>query len=402
MAYPPDEHTGARIADYRKLRRLTQDGLAQRAYVSRTMIARVESGLVPASPALVAAVARALAVDVGVLYGQPYVSHLRQDQIDRLVSPLSEALDLYDVEPDPDIRPRPVPQLVTASETLVRLFRSTEYARAGGMLPGLLGELTTALYAGHDSDRRRRVAGALATTYWIAHGFASRLGYPDLASIALDRMGWVAAEAEDPLLQAVRLYSRSLAYVRRGTPEVGLKLVARGQRLVESADDPRSVAALAVAGKLHLRASFIAARARDGSRAEEFLALGRETAERIGRDVPDVYWLSFGPTDVAQYQVETRVDLEQMPEAVRAARGIRFPAGYSPTRIGRHHIDLARALVAMGQTDQAVRELRRARESAAQLVRYHPTAREVVGALVRRQRRLSEELTSLAVWVGMA
>ncbi|RKN46843.1 helix-turn-helix domain-containing protein [Streptomyces hoynatensis] len=402
MSYPANEHTGVRIADYRKLRRWTQEGLAQRAAVSLGMIKKVEAGLVPASPALVAATARALHVDVSVLYGQPYVSQLRQDEIDSLITPLTEALDLYDVDPDPDIRPRPVHELHIASGELVRLFRATDYRRVGERLPGLLGELTTVLSEQQPADDRRRAAAALATTYWIAHQFAGRLGYPELASIALDRMGWVAARAEDPLLQAVRLYSRSLTYVRRGRPEVGLKVVARAQRLVEQAEEPRGVSALAVSGKLHLRASFIAARAKDETQSADFLALGSEAAERIGRDVPDVYWLSFGPTDVAQYTVETRVDLEQLPEAVQHARNVRFPAGYSPTRVGRHFIDLSRAFTEMGKTDQAVRSLRRAREAAAQQVRYHPTAREVVGTLVRRQRRLNEELMSLAVWVGMA
>ncbi|ARQ71120.1 helix-turn-helix domain-containing protein [Streptomyces marincola] len=402
MSYTSDEHTGARIADYRKLRRLTQDGLAQRAFVSRGMIAKVEAGLSPASPAFVAATARALHVDVSVLYGQPYTSQLRQDEIDALIVPLTEALDLNDIDPDPDITPRPVAALDHAVADIVRRSRATDFKRVAATLPGLLGELTTALATPRPTDDRRRAAAALATTYWVAHQLAARLGYPDLASIALDRMGWVAAQADDPLLQAVRLYSRSLFYVRRGRPEVGLKVVARAQRLVDQADRPAGVPALAVRGKLHLRASFIAARARDEVRSAEFLALGGEAADRIGRDVPNVYWLSFGLTDVAQYKVETHVDMERMPEAITDARNIRFPSGYSPTRIGRHYIDLSRAYTEMGKTEQAVRSLRRARQAAPQQVQYHPTAREVVGALVRRHRRLPEDLASLAVWVGMA
>src|SRR4051794_2322765 len=108
MPHPADEHTGARIADYRKLRQLTQTALAERAFLSRSCIAKVERGLAPASPAVVAAVARVLQVDIAVLNGQPYVSELRQDHMDRLIAPLSEALDMYDLGPDPDITPRPV------------------------------------------------------------------------------------------------------------------------------------------------------------------------------------------------------------------------------------------------------------------------------------------------------
>ncbi|MEV7287172.1 helix-turn-helix transcriptional regulator [Streptomyces sp. NPDC093252] len=402
MSQRADQHIGARIADYRKIRHMTQASLAQRAYVSHSSLAKVEAGLVPASPALVAATARVLQVDVAVLNGQPYMSQMRQDQIDHLIRPLGEALDLYDIEPDPHIRPRPVAHLDIAVTTLLRHNRLAEYGRVGSALPGLLGELTTALHTLPQGEQRRRVAAGLANTYWAAHGLADRLGYPDLASIALDRMGWVGVQADDPLLLAVRHYARSLRYVRRNNPRVGLLLVERGQQLVQQADDPRSVPALAVSGKLHLRAAFIAARAQDQDTSEGHLDLGKGAARQIGRDVPETYWLSFGPTDVAQYEVETNVDLKNMPAAVKAAKSLRFPAGHSPTRVGRHFMDLGRAYAHMGRNEQALNALLRARGTAPQLVRYHPTAREVVGVLVRRQRRLPEQLTSLAGWVGMA
>lgn len=92
MSGGTDEHIGARIADYRKLRQLTQIGLAQRAFVSRGTIAKVEAGLSPATPAMVAAVARALEVDVAVLNGQPYLSEMQQDKLDHMIAPLSAAL----------------------------------------------------------------------------------------------------------------------------------------------------------------------------------------------------------------------------------------------------------------------------------------------------------------------
>src|SRR5260221_4076735 len=47
---------GRRIAHARKLRGLTQIGLAGRAHVSKSLIAQVESGHKPATPSLIAAV----------------------------------------------------------------------------------------------------------------------------------------------------------------------------------------------------------------------------------------------------------------------------------------------------------------------------------------------------------
>jgi transcriptional regulator with XRE-family HTH domain len=67
-----EDRIGARIAVIRKTRGWTARELAQRAHVSYSLLAKVESGAAPASPALIGAVARALRVDVPRLTGQPY------------------------------------------------------------------------------------------------------------------------------------------------------------------------------------------------------------------------------------------------------------------------------------------------------------------------------------------
>ncbi|KOG46246.1 transcriptional regulator, partial [Streptomyces varsoviensis] len=144
MSRPDDDHIGARIADYRKLRHLTQLGLAQRAFISRGTIAKVEAGLTPATPTIVAAVARALEVDIAALNGQPYISEMRQDRLDRMIAPLSDALDLYDLGPDPDISPRAAETLSVEVHELCADACATQYKVIGSKLPGLLGELTTA------------------------------------------------------------------------------------------------------------------------------------------------------------------------------------------------------------------------------------------------------------------
>src|ERR1700735_5376383 len=66
------DQAGARIAVIRKARGWTARELARRAHVSYSLLAKVESGAAPASPALIGAVARALRVDVPRVNGQPY------------------------------------------------------------------------------------------------------------------------------------------------------------------------------------------------------------------------------------------------------------------------------------------------------------------------------------------
>ncbi|WTW93466.1 helix-turn-helix domain-containing protein [Streptomycetaceae bacterium NBC_01309] len=401
MSHPSDDHIGARIADYRKLRHLTQTGLAQRAFVSRGTIAKVEAGLTPATATIVAAVARVLEVDVAVLNGQPYMSELRQDHLDRLIAPLSEALDMYDLGPDPAVVPRAVAEISADVDRLCESACATEYRGVGEHLPGLLGELITLISDLPPGDESRRAATALSWCYWVAYEFAYRLGYDYLATIALERMGWMAEQAEDPLLLAVRLSKRSSMLLRRGNNQMALKVLERAHHLADQYDSEAVVPALAVRGSLHLAAAIAAAQARDSDAVAETLALARDAARKIGRDVPRVYWASFGATNVVHFDVATSVEMGKLGSAMKTARTLHFPASHPRMRVGRYHIEMARACAQMGRTEAAEAHLYQAREVAPQQARYHPLVRETIGVLVRRQRRATEGLAALAAWVGM-
>ncbi|MDH6700828.1 helix-turn-helix transcriptional regulator [Streptomyces sp. MAA16] len=401
MPQSHEEHAGARIADYRKLRQMSQTALAQRAFLARSTVAKVEAGLCPASATVLAAIARALQVDVAVLLGQPYISELRQDHLDRLISPLSEALDMYDLGPDPDITPRPVARIADEVAALCAATCATEYKDIGTKLPGLVGELTTAVALLPPGEGRRRASESLAWSYWVAYEFAYRLGYHHLASIALERMGWMAEQAQDPLLLAVRLAKRSSMLLRRGDNRMSLRIIERGLSLVDQAEDRQSVNSLAVSGSLHLASAIAAAQAKNEDGVTGYLELAGRAAGQIGRDVPDAYWCSFGVTNVRHYEVATRVELGQLGDAVKEAQRLHFPAGHPKMRVGRYFMEMGRAYEQMGKAEAAYRALKRAREAAPQQARYHPLMRETIGALVRRQRRASDSLSSMAAWVGM-
>ncbi|MFJ4689160.1 helix-turn-helix domain-containing protein [Streptomyces sp. NPDC091377] len=401
MPQHTDDHIGARIADYRKLRHLTQTGLAQRAFVSRGTIAKVEAGLTPATPTIVAAVARVLEVDVAVLNGQPYMSEMQQDKLDLMISPLSDALDLYDLGPDLEINPRPVAQIASDVKELCASACATEYKGVGSKLPGLIGELTTAVSLLPGGSDRNIAASSLSWAYWVAYEFAYRLGYHQLAMIALERMGWMAEQAQDPLLLALRLSKRSSMLLRRGNNQLALKVLERGHRLIDQSDNTESVPALAVSGSLYLAGAIAAAQAKNADAVSGQLDLARKAARQIGRDVPRVYWASFGVTNVAHFDVATAVELGNLGEAMKSARKLHFPADHPRMRIGRYHIEMARAYSQMGKPESAELALHNAREIAPQQARYHPLMRETIAVLVRRQRRAPQGLASLAAWVGM-
>jgi transcriptional regulator with XRE-family HTH domain len=97
-----DGSAGKRIAKYRKLRGLTQRGLAMRANVAYGTLTKIESGHALASPVVIAALARTLSVNVARLTGQPFLDELNQAGVDQLIEPLRVALDRFDLPPSED------------------------------------------------------------------------------------------------------------------------------------------------------------------------------------------------------------------------------------------------------------------------------------------------------------
>ncbi|MGW1489955.1 helix-turn-helix domain-containing protein [Streptomyces sp. NPDC002402] len=388
------EHTGTRIAYHRKRAGLTQRGLSQRMPYSYSLLTQVESGHKPASPDLVATVARVLGVDVTSLTGQPYVTELQQDRLAELVRPIREALDLYDLGPDPAIAPRPTPQLVAAAENLCRLVRATKLHDAALELPEVIAEITTAAYRSPSSE----IWAALSSTYRTAHDVTVKLGYYDLSTVALDRMDWAASRASDPLLAAVRQYMRALVYFREGEYTIGQRLIVAGQNTLGQAESSR--ARFAVAGQLHLGAAIIAARAYDHSEVTAHLAEARAYASRVG-EASDVLWLSFGPTNVRVHAVSAHIEMGEFSEALRQAEEVRIPNDWAVSRASHFYVDRARVQMEAGRTDASLKSLITARRLAPQQTRYHAGARETIRGLVHLARRTPDTLDHLAAWVGL-
>ncbi|MFD7410606.1 helix-turn-helix domain-containing protein [Kitasatospora purpeofusca] len=388
------EHTGDRIARYRKLRHLTQNQLAERAHISYSMLTKVEQGVKPATPAVLAAVARALSVQTIDLTGQPYLTELQADELDGLIHPIREALDLYDLGADPQIEPRSRTVLAAEADQLCALVRDTRLKDAARALPALIEEATTSVHMA-PSDRSWRT---LASLYRTAYDVTSKLGFPDLCVVALDRMAWAAERASDPILAGVRQYLRSLVYLRAGAYRMGQRLVTVGMNtLSEGASGwERDV----TTGQLHLGAAVLAARSGDRDTAAGHIAEARRLAEVTG-EASRVHWLSFGPTNVSVHAVSVLAEQDQYAEAVQAAQGLTIPDGWAVSRASAHLAEVARAQLWIGRPEASLRSLQQARELAPQQMRYHPMVRETVSGLVSARRSTPDSLSNLAHWVGI-
>lgn len=388
-----DDHTGARIREQRKLARLSQRELAQRIPYSYSLLNQVECGARSASDDLVAAVAAALGIDVALLTGPPDVTDTQHGRLTALVRPIRESLALYDLAPGERTPSRPVAELVLDADRLCQEVRATHLRKAARALPAVISDLTLAATTAPTTETWR----ALASTYRTAHDIAVKLGFPDLAVVALDRMGWAAGRASDPCLAAIRQYRRALGHAE-AEQGLGRRLVEAGQALVA---DQTSREGLAVAGQLHLGASAVAARAGDNAAVEQHIAAARELADRVGGEAPEVHWLSFGQVNVALHEMGAAITMRQYDDALSQARAVKLPPATLTSRRSRYLVDRALVEMETGYLDASLRHLVAARRTAPEQTRYHPRTRETVTGLLHTSRRSSDALVGMATWIGL-
>lgn len=389
----PHDHTGARVKRLRLERHLTQRALSDLSQVPYSTLTKTEQGVIAASPHVIASLARALRVEVATVMGQPYVTELRADELDILIQPIREALDVYDLGADPDVHPRPGQLLHGDAEGLLVAIRAGEIKQTARQLPGLLVEATTAAHLAGTSEGWLLLASYYRTTYDVA----SKLGYPDLATIALSRMEWAAERGSGAVVGGMYRYMRALTYLRTGQYRTGDRLIRMGLGILEQADPGRERDVLT--GQLHLGAAVIAGRAQRGDEAEDHLREAGRIAATTG-DASDVHWLSFGPTNVAVHRVSVLAELDEYGQAAQIGATIGVPKTWPASRKSHHFAELARAQMWDGSLDKAFANLLLARKAAPQQARYHQTVRETYAGLEAAKRQLPDSFLSYGSWLG--
>lgn len=387
------DHTGARIRRLRQERHLTQRALSDLSQVPYSTLTKTEQGTLPASPHLIGAVARALRVDVATVTGQPYATELRADELDVLISPIREALDVYDLGADPEVTPRPGQLLNDDAEQLLVAVRAGEIKQTASQLPGLIVEATTAAHVAGSTEGWL----LLASYYRTAYDVTSKLGYADLATLALARMEWAAERGSDAVVGGMYRYMRALTYLRAGQYRTGDRLIRMGLATLDQAEPGRERDVLT--GQLHLGAAVMAGRAKDRAAADGHLDEADRFAAATG-DASTVHWLSFGPTNVSVHRVSVLAELDEYGEAARIGGTVTMPKDWPASRRSHHFAELARAQMWDGDRDDAFKNLLRARKAAPQQARYHQTVRETYDGLEAAKRQLPDSFMSYGSWLG--
>ncbi|MEU9965501.1 helix-turn-helix domain-containing protein [Streptomyces malaysiensis] len=398
MPQSNEEHTGARIARTRRERDLTQLGLAMRANVSKSLLSKVECGQRPASPSLIAACARALSVTTSDLLGQPYTQELRRERLDEVIQPIRVSMENWDIPLDWQVPARPVALIRADMEKVLVQRRQAEYLPMAVDLPALIDECVQAIHTA-GGEERRQAHECLAWAFRCVFTLAWSFGYVDLATVALQRLDWAAPRADEPGLAAMYGYLRAQTTLSSSRYDLGMRVVDSTLRDLEGQDARRPHGLAAMAGVLQLRAAVIAGRMKDPDQVEARVTEARELARRTGETA--AYGVGWGPTNVGVHAVAIACDLEEYDQAVQLADDVRFPNRWDRSRAGHHWLDLSRANAWTGNSAQALSCLQKARRTAPQQTRYHPTTRETVIALRSRERSRGSELSEFANWIGL-
>lgn len=392
--------TGANIATLRKAAGLTQEQLADRVNVSKSLLSKVEIGDRAATHALVATVARVLRLPIERIHGQPY-SGSDVEEAHSGIDALRAALRAYDLPPtDGTTTTTSLDRLRTDVATVTRLRRAGRYTHLGQRLPALLTELGAALHT-HTGADRRTLFDLLTAAYYTAHGLAHRLGYGDLAESIEHKLAWAAEGADDPLAIGLASWTRVTGFQDAGDYDHGLQILDHARSQVSaSTADPADPATIVVLGSMHLRAATLASRAGDTTETQNHLDAARGLAGAFPADQRH-YQLTFGPANVRIHATAAYIELGHPTEAIRLSERFAPPADIAPTRAGHHYIDLARAHLATGDRHAALSDLQRARTVAPEQTRHHPMVRETTRVLISLHRRSNPDLTQLASWLGL-
>ncbi|WP_158453125.1 helix-turn-helix domain-containing protein [Nocardia otitidiscaviarum] len=390
---------GERIAQARKLRGWSQSRLASETDLSLSLIRKVEQGKRGATSAVVATCAKALRMSATDLLGQPHSPKSSADrELHAAIAIIRNELAAYDIE-DPAIEIRPLPALVDGVREVQRFRRAAAAPKLSTALLPLLPEVRAAVHRTDGEERDHRL-NLLCELYYGAHSLAHKLGYTDLATIAIERMSWAAKESGDPLWTATSQFHRAALMTAGGDWNAALAFLERCRSSIEPRLGEGATHDLVAWGGLHLQSGLAAARSGKRDTADSHLAEARATALRIGTDSDPI--LSFGPTNVGIWNIALAVEMMDGTEALNRARGFVMPPSTPRERSGHYYIDLGRAWLLHGQRGKAFDALLTARKIAPSQTRHHPMVHETLLVLAREDARSTETLRGFAAWCGIS
>lgn len=391
----PDASTiGINLRRERRERGLSQEGLAEKAGLSKDLIQKLEQGRrATARVTTLAKLANALDVEVSQLVDKR--ERLGTDRDGGSVLAVRDVLLspslLPGLDADDSGEPTPLEELERSVGQAYRRYRAGEFGELLAMLPGLIGEARVT----------RSAVGApavqpLALAYDVAGAIMTQIGRTDLGLLATERAVTVAHGGDDPLLWAWMHAGYSWVLLHQDRYAEAESLAARTAERIDPSFRDGDMQ-IAVWGNLLLTA--VAPTVAQESDPQEYLRLAGAAAERIGRRV-DMYASWFDQPAVAMQATYGYSTLKKPGKALEAAKRITGPARGRRGDLwgiswGAHLMDVAQAQFDSGHRRTAATTLLRAREVSPVWFRHQRVARSVAADIREVETRLSPETRAL-------
>ncbi|WP_156727547.1 helix-turn-helix domain-containing protein [Streptomyces apocyni] len=396
---------GARVADLRKQRGLTQSELAAAIGRTASWLSQVERGIQPVNRLdVLRLLADGLGVPLQVLQpdappaAEPEpTTPVETNDLDqaRLVLSGHPAVDVL-LSPREDFRPSVMADLREAAERIWDLTHTDQFAELSAALGPLVPRLERATRTA-PQEYRAELHGLSARTYQALAAAFVRQNEPDAAWVAADRAIREAELSGEPLGVFAGIYRLAHAFVR-------LKHLDQAEHATTTAvnalrryvdDHEPTPQHLSVLGSLHLMLALIHARAGERTSARKQIQQARAVATQLAEDRND-FNLEFGPTNVEIQAVSTAVELGDAGEALDIGEDL-DASGLSVERQARLLMDLGRAHTQRRHFGDALNYLLKAEDMAPEMIRTHIAARDTIRELMLvAGRAASDELRALA------
>lgn len=377
------------------------------AGVSGAYVSMVERGLRPLDRrSTMCALATALRVSEADLSGGPHLSENPDQSAPHAAIPaLRVALETNGLHERRDGYARSVTELAAEMAAINHIYRQKcDLESVGEKLPAVIEELY--VRAGHDAAEPDQIAalGTLTEACITAAFMSKNLGYEDLGHVAAMRADEAARALDDPVTIGKAAFARVHAVPKsmRSWERAMLTAARAAGELEPHAADTE---ALSVLGMLTLSAALAAAVLQRSDDVEDWLTESAGLGTRVTDDM-GANWQSFSSTNVAIWRTALAVERGESGRKIsELARSVDERKLSTRTRRADFFVDVGRGVARDPKAaSEAVGWLRRAEETAPQLVRNYAPAREAVGYLMARAKASAggRELRGMASRMGVA
>lgn len=396
-------YVGRRVRVIRARRGMSQQMLADLAGMSRSAIAKYETGDRPVdSRRTLYALAQALSVTLADLTGH------NEERFDPSVTGVHGSVPAIETaiwatgNITPTAPTRSIDELTSAARDTETLNVECDYVTLGPKIAPLLSECYQHVRDEGGSDRDR-AWDVLAMTAHTAASVLKSFGYLSLAWTAAQEAEKAAQNIGGTAALAAVAFTRSQILLSRpgGLPAALQHATTVGAQL---SDDARTTGEIELCGMLRLQSGLVTAAM--GNDPEPHFAEAARQATRLTQAAPGTSLLSnptFGKTNVTLWRMSAAMELRDAEKVLTLAPQLSPADLPSEGRRAQYFVEVGRAHAIRRSYRESLHALLRAEHIAPQKVRNMTHVRELVGHMMRSARRnlTIGELEQLAQRVGV-